>query len=203
MITEPAEGPFHRAAFHGEGVIQCLHIGRRFRQPAAQQTLHDDHGDPFFPGQTQAFRPRLVVDVHEIILDLRHVPVIVVEYVFKLLIGSVEGKALVADLAGPLHVFKELRRADGFESLPLFPVDAVHQIEVDVIRLQLLQLALQQRLHLRPVVNMLQRHLGGDGDPVAVTAAQGLAQNDLRSLVQVHKGGVQIGHAPVDSLTDE
>ena len=79
----------------------------------------------------------------------------------------------------------------------------MHQVEVDVVGLQLLQLLVQQRLHFRPVVHVLRGHLGGDGDPVPVAVLQRLAQHDLRRAVEVDVGRVQVGHAAVHGAADQ
>ena len=203
MVAQPAEGPFHGGALRREGVVERLHVGRGFGQPAAQEPFHDHHRDALAAREPQAPVARLVVHVHEIVLDLDHVPVPVVEDIFKLFIRPVEGEALIADLPGLFHVVKELRRADGFEVFPLFPVDAVHQVKVDMVGLELAQLLVQQRFHARPVAHRLGGHFGGDGHAVAVAVPQGFARHDLRGLVQIHVSGVQIGHAAVDGPADQ
>ena len=203
MIAQPAEGPLHRGALHRECVIQGLDIRRRFGKASAEETFHDDHRNAFFPGQFKTPGPGLVVDVHEVVLDLDHVPVIVIEDRLKLLIRAVEGEALVADFARFFHVVKELRRADGLEVFPFFLIDAVHEIEIDVVGLELAELLGKKRFHGCPVMHRFTGHLGRNGYPVAVTVPEGFAQHDLGCFAQIDIRGVKIRHAAVNRPADE
>ena len=70
--------------------------------------------------------------------------------ILKILVRAVEGEAFIADLPGFLHFVKELWRADSLEFLPSFPVDPVHQVEINMVCLQFFQFFLQQRFHAGP-----------------------------------------------------
>ena len=139
VVAQPAEAPLDRSALHRERVIERLHVRGRLGQPAAEKAFHDHDRDAFAAGQFQALRARLVVDVHVVVLDLAHVPVVVVQDVLEFLVRAVEREALVADLSRLLHVVKKLRRPDLFKMLPFLPVQRVHQVEIDVVSLKLLQ----------------------------------------------------------------
>ena len=203
MVAEPAESPFHGASLNRKRIVERLYIVRRFRQTAAQQPFHNYHRNTEFSCKLKSFRTGLVIDVHKIILNLDHIPVISLKNIFKLLIGAVERKTFIADLSGSLHIVEEFRSSDGLEILPFLLVDSMHQIKIDMIRLKFFQLGFQQRFHLRAVMHMFRRHLRGDCHPVAIPVLQGFSKHDLRSFVQVDVCGIQIGHASVDCLPDE
>ena len=114
-----------------------------------------------------------------------------------------EREALVADFPRFFHVVKKLRRADGLEVFPLLLIDAVHEVEVDVVGLQLAEFLAQERFHGGPVVHRFAGHLGGDGHLLAVAVLQGFAQHDLGCSAQIHIRGVQIRHAAVNGPADE
>ena len=136
MIAQPAEGPFHRGTFDWELIVQCLDVVRGLGEASAKEAFHDDHRNAKPAGQFKAFGSGLVVDVHEIVLNLNHVPVVVQDDLLKRRIIIVEGEALVADLALLFQLLKEFRCPNGLKAFPAFGIDGVHQVKVDVVGLQ-------------------------------------------------------------------
>ena len=203
MVAEPAESPFHGRTFYREGIIKCLHVVRCIGQTAAEEAFHDDYRDALASGKLQALGAGLIVDVHEVILNLAHIPIPVIEDILEFLVGAVEGEALVADLSFLFHIIKELRRADGFHMLPLLLVHGMHEVEVDMVCLQLFQLFRQDGFHIRTAVDRIRRDFGSDGDLVAVTVLQGFTQDNFGCFVQIDIGGVDVGDAAVDGPANQ
>ena len=114
-----------------------------------------------------------------------------------------EGETFEADLSRLLHVIEKLRRADGLEVFPFLLVDAMHQIEIDVVGLEFLQFLVKHGLHLCTVMHQLRRHLGRDRDLVAVAVLKSLAHYYLGSLVQIDICGINIGHSAVNRAADQ
>ncbi len=90
-------------------MISSASSGGLAKLPALER-FHDDHGDALAVAIDQAVAGGLDAGVHIVVLDLGHVPVIVVDDLFEDGEGVVEGEADVADPAlslGLLHLFDQ------------------------------------------------------------------------------------------------
>ena len=114
-----------------------------------------------------------------------------------------EGETLVADFACFLHIVEKLTGADGLHVFPLLFVHGMHEIEVDMVRLQLFQFLVQDPLQVGTVLHQVRRNLGGDSHFFPVAVLQGFAQDDLRGFVQIDIGSIDVGDAAVDSPADQ
>lgn len=86
-----------------------------------------------------------MVNVHEIILNLDHIPVVIFDNIFEIVITSMEGKAFIADLSFFFLILKESVGADGFKLFSFIPVNTVYEIEINMVCLKLGQLCIQKK----------------------------------------------------------
>ena len=94
------------------------------------------------------FASRLRVLVQIIVLDLAEIPVIGVNQRFKSACIPVKRETDVADGAGFLFFGNPLLYADALQTRPYFRIEKhMHQVKVNVIRLQASELLLKKIFH--------------------------------------------------------
>ena len=119
----------------------------RHSENASLERLHDGHSDSLRRGIAQALRPGLEVPVEKVVLDLAHIPVVGVDHLPEQLHAVVERESDIADLsrgAGPLQ---EGESVELLHAPPPGVGHRVQQVDVDVVRLQLLELLVERALH--------------------------------------------------------
>lgn len=114
-----------------------------------------------------------------------------------------EGEAGVADLALSLEAVEELTDAQGLDLGPALGVERVHEVKIDVIGLQALQLLVKEALQILFLFHQPGRQLRCDGDLFAVAVLQRLAHDPLALLAQVDVRRIQVRHAAVDRGADD
>ena len=114
-----------------------------------------------------------------------------------------EGKAQIPNLpfrAGLLGLGEQVE----FQHLvfPAVQAEGVHQVKVDVVGLQALQLVVEEEVEILLLFHREHRHFGGQVDLFPVAVPQGLAHQRLAGLVVIKIGGVDVVHAAVDGVAD-
>ena len=142
-----------QCALHRSLGQQLGHIRRHIGQGTAPQGLHDDHAQALLVGQTHALQARLIVHIQVVELDLAELPAVIgVQDALERLQIVVEAETDVADLAVALGLFHLLDDLELLHALPAVIAEGVHQVQVDVVGLQPLQLLIQDTVITVPYI---------------------------------------------------
>ena len=197
LVVEPAESPFGRRPSPevvGDGFPGAFR--QHIHEFAAAQGLHDDDGDTAGRGGPEARDSGLGMLVLVIILDLAEIPVVVCQDLQELVGIAVIGEADVAD--GACAFLFGDPRLDA-EDLELFPLriigQLVHQIIVNAVGAQALELLLEVAVERGCALDQVLRQFGRDVHFVAETVPlQDQAERcfaarvDICGIVVVHAG---------------
>ena len=173
----------------------CL-IGKHIDQPSAPERLHDDDGYAFRIGCLEADAAGLAGLVEIVVLDLTEIPVVVVQDFQEHRGIAVVGKTEIADGSRLLLLFDPAEYAETLQVFPLLRIcKHVHQVVIDVVRAQALQLFIEIAVKGIGFPDQILRHLGGDIDfiPQAVFLEE-TAQGIFASRIDIRR--VKIVYAP-------
>ena len=162
------------------------------REAAALDRLHDDHRDAALAAQLVALHAGLNVDVHVIELNLAEIPVAVGRNLFKHLIGIMEGEAQTMDTAQLLLLDQIIENAGFLDHLPVAGVNAVQQIEIEVLHLKRPELSLVNLLRLVERMDHRQRQLGRQIEALPRILLQRTADEFLAGAVMIEIRSVEI-----------
>ena len=164
LVVQPPEGPgggrpSARVLSHG-----FAGAGRQqVYQLAAAERLHDDHGNPFRGRGLQTCDARLGGFVQIVVLDLAEIPVVILQDFQEVLRVSVIGKPDIPDGSGFFLFFDPAGDPELLQPLPLGGVrQHMHQVIIDVIRLQAGELLPEGFLHAGKAADHILGQLGGD-----------------------------------------
>ena len=167
------------------------------RQSPAAQRLHDDHPQAF---AGRIFQPRaagLEVFVHEVVLNLAERPIVGVHDRLEARRIVMEGEARVLDPPVGYRRVQEFGDAEPAELLPQLSGQAVHEVEVNMIRLQPCELLVQVAVHVGPALNKPTGQLGRQVD-CSAAGLQGPAQEQLaHACLEGHFRVVNVGRVEV------
>ena len=204
LVPQPLQSPLGRSPLDGLFLHRLQHLLRRIGQPSAQQRLHHHHPQTQLRRQHQSTRARLVLRVHVVVLNLAELPQIGAAHdLLKAFVLIVEGESDVPDQPVGL-CFRGLVQQLVLQHnvAPARTVQRVHQVEVNVIRLQLLQLLAQHPVKILRSLHHPHRQLGGHLHPLAKSSRQRLAQHHLALPRVIWVGGVKVIHAALNGATN-
>ena len=187
----------------GAGPDLLGRLGDLARQRPAAQRLHHHDPDLLLGGQRQPRGPGLVVDVHEVVLDLAELPVVGAEDAREGARRAVEREPEVGDAPvgpGALHRLEPAQVAHGLEAVV---VEGVQQVEVDAVGREALELLVEVAV---PVVAGLRephRVLGRELHPGAPGPRERAPHERLALAAVVGPGGVHVVDAGLDRPVQE
>ena len=196
---QPAEGPGGDGPVGMGGLQHFVGLGGEAGQTPAAAGLHDDDGDARL-GQGLILALGVLHGPVQIVqLDLGEIPLVGSDHFFQHGDGGMGAEAQLLDPSLFLLLDEVLQAAPAKVALyAVFVHDAVHQIEVDVVGVEALQLLLEHGL----VVRVGPGHvLGGQLEAGAVILGQHLAQEVLAPGVDI--GGVEVGDAVLHGVVDD
>ena len=157
---------------------------------------------PFENCILQAFGASLVFLVHVIILDLAERPVIPVHDRLERVRFIVEGESRELDAAVGDRMVQEVHDTQLEHIVPALLPEAVDQIIIDMIGLQLHELLVQVFIHVFPALDHPGGKLGGQADFFPVSAEKCLAGDDLALAVMVWVSGIDVIYTIIDRIPD-
>ena len=138
LVIQPAQAPLRRAPSTAAVRHGCLCLARQHihKLPAAQR-FHDHDRDAFGIRCLQALAAGLADLVQIVVLDLAHIPVIIVEDLQEVLGIAVIGETDVPDGTGGFLLPDPVNNPGVLESFPHGDIrQVVHQVVVDMVGAQ-------------------------------------------------------------------
>ena len=202
VVPDPAKRPFGRTT-RGFCLLPDLpHSSDIPPQQAAPDRFHDNDPEPLLRRVAQPLRPRLVVLVHEIVLDLGKRPVVGVHNFLKQRHGIMEREPGMADPPVSDCIGKEVRDAEPREVLPEPRVEPVHQVKINVIGFQPHQLFIEVIVHVPAGRDQPAGELGSEVHLFAIPAGKCPADKGFALPVMVGICRIHIIHAVVDGVPE-
>ena len=97
------------------------------RQPAAQQRLHNDHGQPALMRLLQPAAPCLIIFIDIVILDLAKIPIICLQQLGELLLPTVIGKPDRPGCGPPASASESNPQSPGRRGDSMFPHPSAYE----------------------------------------------------------------------------
>ena len=180
------------------------------RELAALERLHDHDAHALAGGVIQSRLAGLEARVGVVVLHLAERPLVVLvadaHEVGRL---AVERERRETDEALCLRALEELDDAQVAHSVPRLAIEAVEQVEVEVVGLKPLELLGKEAVHVGAFLEEEERHLGREVDALAPTSGERFADKrlalalraEVHAMVEVRR--VDVVHAVVDGVVQQ
>jgi hypothetical protein len=159
----------------------------------APVTLHESGSSAFttFRRVAEPVDACLVVGVHVVVLHLRHgPPVILVDNPGELVLLTMKGEGGMTDAAAPALRVEELANPQGTHAVPRLPVEAMDEVEVDMLGLKPLELPREVAFHFIRRLDDLLRELRGEQNAIPKAPRKSAANDRLTLPLLPERGGV-------------
>ena len=149
LVPDVAQRPLRGAPPLGPLIEDRLQLRRQIlRESSSLQRLHDDDTNPFRRRVAKPVGAGLEVGVHVVVLNLCHgPPVVLVDNPGELVLLSVKGERGMTDAAASALRVEELAHSQAAHSVPRLPIEAVDEVEVDMVGLKPLELPREVAFH--------------------------------------------------------
>ncbi len=149
----------------------------------------------------KAGRAGLFIDVHVVVLDLGEIPTRVsIHNFFEGVQSIVERKTDVSNAPAGAGLLDPIQDTQVVYFVPALGAQGVHQVKVDVIGLQPVELLGKEALEIGLFIDQPLGQLGCQGYFLAVAVLQGPPDKAFAVAAVVAVGGVDVIHAAVDGI---
>src|SRR5208283_4343409 len=131
VVPDPAQAPLCRRPFH-RGLVPDLLYLLRYRpgKVPAPQGLHHHYGEVLSCRISEPGRPRLVMLIEKVVLDLAELPVVRVHDLSERVESTMEREPGIPDLSLCLCFVEESGHAEFFQFLPALLPETVEQVVI-------------------------------------------------------------------------